>query len=172
MSTQDTSEPNGLLVSVPVSSSDISKFHTAASKIYRYFSHKPNLNIQVSDIGLTDVFGCDEWFIDKSISNSDNFILMANVLYRIPSSYNNGIDSKNFSGLVIRADTGAVSINPGRETLSLDKPTIDYINTRFNDVVSSYVEVIEALYTDPTTSKLHKLLTVDALYGKAPTSVR
>lgn len=169
MGSSSTTEPNGLLVSVPVDPSDIHEFTKTATNIFKYFSHKPNLNLDLN-ISPSITTGCDEWFIDESLRSSwNNYILMSDVLYEIPSNLN--IDEQGFNKLVMRADTGAVSINPGRESLNLDKSTIAYINSKFLSVVDSYADVIEEAI-ETCSTPLEKFNTLTILLNQAPRSVK
>lgn len=171
MGTYPTTEPNGLLVSVPVLTTDIEQFFRAASKIYRYFTHKPTFNVELTDIEPnTTTTGCDEWFFDTvDFIKYNNYILMANVLYEIPSS--SSIKTYGLTGLIMRAPTGAVSINPGRETLSLDKPTIDFINQSFTNVQTEYIDIINSITDDPDIAPLPKAIAIAKLLSNTTPTI-
>lgn len=148
LGTQDTSEPNGLKLSVTVDYNDISTYRNRAEKLYKYFDHKPNLNIKDIDITLDKSSHIsDTWYIkpqeERSHFRSNNCVLMSQVLYEIPS--NSTINDRDFSNLVIRAETGAVSINPGRESLSLDSRTVAYLNKRFEEICNEYITIAKTL---------------------------
>lgn len=160
-------EPSGLRLSLNVEPTDIHAFQQEAQKIYRFFDHKPNINIEMNLEIDTSEFISDDWFIDKNARS--NYILMSNVAYRIDVSRE--IYDYDFHSLVIKAPTGAVSINPGRESLSFDKPTIEYINKRFKEIAEEYIELAEDAIEDQET-RLDKLLTYSNLEKAAPYSIR
>ena len=158
-----TNETNGLKLSLNVEPADISSFYAKAKALYRYFGDKPSLNIPM-DIELdTNGFISDDWFINKG--SRDNMVLMSNVAYRIPND--SQLHDKNFSGLVIKAETGQVGINPGRESLSLDKPTITFINTRFKEIEAEYIELAKDII-DGADTFIDKLKSYASLYQAAP----
>jgi hypothetical protein len=146
LSSTPTDEPNGLQLSIPVRLEDVSVFQSRAHEIYRYFDTKPNFNIDFdcSRVSTDDI--ADDWFFEDNmlpyINNYSNYVLMANVLYEIPS---NNVASHGFSCVILKVPTGAVSINPGRESISLSKESVEYLNGRFNDIVSSYHVTFDAV---------------------------
>lgn len=140
----DTTEPNGLKLSVSVDLNDIESFVARAPGLYKYFDYKPNLvsreELQESlELDVSEHIS-DKWFIQSSSERHSysNMVVMAQVAYTIP--YSREIDDKGFSGLVVKAEPGAVTFNPGRESLSLNKQTIEYLNQTFKDVAEEYVQ--------------------------------
>jgi hypothetical protein len=134
-----TDQPNGLLLSVSVSFSDIEHYHEKAENLYKYFDHKPNLNIDTINIELDRSSHISEdWFIAKDTTYyPSNYVVMAQVPYTIPSD--SKIETYGFRQLVIKAEPGSVSFNPGRESLSLNQQTVDYINKRFTEIKDEYI---------------------------------
>jgi hypothetical protein len=167
----DTSEPNGVQVSFPVDTSDISTFTERAKYLYRFFQHKPTLNISL-DITLPDsIQTSTEWyFAEDYVPNSwSNYVLMSNILYEIPS--NSDLDQCSFRSLVLVCPTGSVSINPGRESLSMDKPTIDYLTSRLNQTLTEYAETMYDVLDEPG-AELDKAIAFRTLYSRAPRKVQ
>lgn len=135
-----TLEPNGLKLTVMLSVEDIPSFDEKAEQLYKYFDYKPTLNKPHINIEL-DVSEhiSDDWFIRKpthALKNS-NCVVMSQVAYDIP--YSSELDHKGFQNLVIKAKPGAVTFNPGRESLSLNKATIKYLNEAFDRISLEYV---------------------------------
>ena len=88
----------------------------------------------------------------------DNYVLMSDVVYRIPSAHD--LEEEGFHNLVLRCPTGSVSINPGREALSMDKATVTYLNNRFQQAKDDYLEFsIEAISEAETPLDQINLLT-------------
>ena len=157
LASSTTTEPNGLKLSVAVADlNDASTFSTTARSLYKHFAIKPNLNL---DIDVSSNISMDisaDWFIDQSMS-WDNYVLMSDVIYRIPSS--SDLDAQGFRHLVLRCPTGSVSINPGREALSMDKPTVAYLNSRFQQASDDFVDFsLEAIKDLPTPIEQINLL--------------
>lgn len=163
-----TSEPNGVKVSFPVQASDIHKFHNRAVKLYKYFEHKPTLNIELDIAFPSSDLVFPKWFQDETLpSKYNNYVLMSNVLYKI-DSYD--INTQDFNQLVIRADNGDVTINPGRESLSYDRKTIDYLNKCFSDILSEYSDFVTTTINEqPTTYS--KLTMLDKATSNIPRKV-
>ncbi len=106
----------------------------------------------------------DKWLIrevDRSkhyYEKGPNYIVMAQVAYVIPNSM--AIKTQDLSNMVFFADTGSVTFNPGRETLSLDTKTISYLNTAFQDAAECIVEKIhESLALCTSDSEVYKCYT-------------
>jgi hypothetical protein len=167
----DTSEPNGVQVSFPVDTSDIPTFRERAKYLYRFFQHKPNLNTHLDITLPASIQTSTEWYFagDYVPSSWSNYVLMSNILYEIPS--NSDLDMCNFRTLVLVCPTGSVSINPGRESLSMDKPTIDYLSSRISQTLTEYVETMYDVLDEPGT-ELDKAIAFNTLYNKAPGKVQ
>ena len=138
LGTFPSTEPSGVRLTVTVNPNDIEKFETTCSSIYSYFSTKPtttNVPLSYLKVDLSN-----DWFFHPT-DTYDNYVLMANVLYEIPrilelSSY------RCIKGTVFQIPTGAVSITPGRESLSMDTSTIKYVQelfTKFKDNIEDSV---------------------------------
>jgi hypothetical protein len=143
MGTTPTDEPDGLKLSVAVNYGDISRYLQRAPSLYKFFDYKPNLNLDI-DISLDSSNTLsDSWFVmpsDIKRYAQRNYVLMSQVIYEIP--FSSEVDNKDFVNIVIKAPPGAVTFNPGRESLSLDKKTIGYLNSAFNKIAEECVEEI------------------------------
>jgi hypothetical protein len=138
---EPTSKANGLKLAVAVDYDDIMAYVERAEKLYKYFDYKPSLNRSDVNIHL-DVSEhiSDNWFITKPTGGyrTSNFVVMSQVAYEIP--YNTKVDDQGFNNLVIKAEPGSVTFNPGRESLSLNKATIDYLNDAFLRIKDDYIQ--------------------------------
>lgn len=145
MGSNDTTEPDGLKLSVGVSAQDFPYYREKAEKVYQYFTYKPSINIPEIklDLDRTGPSG-DDWFIKKTDTTNNryhpyryhsNYVVMAQICYEIPD--NSAVQTHGFSNLVMQAKPGAVTFNPGREALSLDKKTIAYLNTNFQRIADN-----------------------------------
>lgn len=139
---QPTTEPNGLKLSIAVDFDDIEAYTNRAERLYKFFDHKPKLNKDNVNIHLNvSEHISDNWYImsmDRATHRDNNWVVMSQVAYEIP--YNTQVDDQGFKNLVIKAPPGSVTFNPGRESLSLNKATIEYLNKAFLKVKEEYVQ--------------------------------
>lgn len=134
-----TNEPNGLCLSVDVEPDNINRYKEKAEALYPYFDHKPNLNIEAKTDLVIEEQLSDNWFFksrDMSRFSQHNYVVMSQVVYEIPQ--NSAINHYGFANLVIKVPPGSVTFNPGRESLSLDKSTIEFLNRQFREIKEEY----------------------------------
>lgn len=148
MHEEETNDPNGLCVKVPVRAYDYNTFKFEAQSIYSYFATKPISNIELTyqdhkaNIQISD----NNWYISKSVG--DNYIVMGQVAYPIKSDkfaqkYPEVSEFLNkITGLVVIAPIGAVEMTPSREELSYNSTTVNYIVDSLGKVVDTLVEKI------------------------------
>jgi hypothetical protein len=154
MGSTPTNKPNGLCLSVTVNPEDINKYKNSAEYLYKFFDHKPTLNLEGVNVHF-DVkeYISDDWFI-QNIGNSysrTNYVVMAQVPYAIPDS--SEVNNQGFRNLVIKAPTGSVSFNPGRESLSLDDSTVTFLNEQFKKVADDYTQAAMLAMANTTSDK-------------------
>lgn len=169
LGSQTTTEPDGLKLSVSVDADDIASYVTRAPELYKYFDHKPKLNLENINIDLdTSKHMADTWFIKDNYSyNQSNFVVMSQIVYAIPRD--DRVKDLGFRGLVIKADPGAVTFNPGRETLSLSRETVEYLNSAFISIKEEYVLMATLAIAEGTTDK--EVLDAYMLFKDAPSEV-
>lgn len=168
---QETKEPNGLKLSVAVDVDDIYHYYAKAKKLYMYFDHKPSLNVPLTiELDMSEHIS-DEWFIkaDEDRYVTDNCVVMSQIAYTIP--VDTKIETYGFINLVIKAPSGAVSFNPGRESLSLTKETIAYINTRMAEIKEEYVDSALMAISNATNDK-EVYTTYKSVTNNAPREIR
>jgi len=169
LGSQPTTEPDGLKLSVSVDADDIPSYVTRAPELYKYFDHKPKLNLENINIELdTSTHMADTWFIkNDSGYRQNNFVVMSQVVYTIP--WDDRVKDLGFRGLVIKADPGAVTFNPGRETLSLNRETVEYLNNAFITIKAEYVLMATLAIAEGTTDK--EVLDAYMLFKDAPSEI-
>lgn len=166
MDTSETSEANGIKVSIHVNEYDIDRFCREARKVYEFFNVRPNF---VGD----DIKYCmphktlsgDNWYFDDDAH--DNLIIMGQIAY--PIDYNQIVvdaveDSRKHSkfveyssGLRIFANIGDVDITPSREALSYSKQTKININKIITNILDDIATKIEdEIKNQPTLFKARK----------------
>ena len=168
LSSEPTSEPTGLLLSIPVKSEHIKNFHQEAKKLYRFFDNKPSLNIDL-DISTpkSSTLATDYFLLEEFSYN--NYVLMSNIIYTIPSS--DLIKEKNLRGIVLRIPNGNITYAPNRESLILDERTVSYLNAQF---AYAYDDVLNTITTALNASKtLKEYITLYHSYiNKVPYGIR
>lgn len=154
LSSESTTEPNGLTVRFPVKAADFTRFAQEASEVFRWFKTKPTVKgsnyfafpAEIKYLHKYDFYGMPEQ------NSGSPMIIMGNVCYPINihnilpnySSYNyyykNNLsnDEQNISavlsrGIILFSNIGDVEVTASREQLSYGlesgetKKTVDYI---------------------------------------------
>jgi hypothetical protein len=134
----DTSEPNGLEISMTVDGRQ-DDFVYEAVEVFKYFDKLPNINDKevvdrVNQEKNDYAFVCDEGSFNTGYGNL--YARMGNVAYKIPNEYRNDL-----SGFV-NFEIGDLSFNAGREELSMDDSTKRVLNDRIQQIITSLAEVV------------------------------
>ena len=141
---EDTDEPNGLEVSLPVVRDLIYRFSDEAVEVYAHFDSIPNININ-------HVKESAETYYDKYPLKNDMFAtttkwgdikcVMGNVCYELK----HGDIQHEMSGtdIILRFNIGEINFTPGRESLSLDKRTVENIKNRLDMVKEKITEELQ-----------------------------
>lgn len=141
-----TQEPNGLKLSVRVDAQKTQVYQTTAERIYKYFTYKPTVNIDINMELVSVGPSTSNWSIAEAKGGarygySNNYVVMAQVAYAIPD--NQAIDTHKLRNMVFTINTGDVTFNPGRETLSLDTQTITKLNSMFKAAAAEIVSITQ-----------------------------
>lgn len=158
---EPTTEENGLNIQLNVEAKDLTQFTKKAINVYDYFSDKPNTNIELRYTSTDKLIEGDGWYMDKSLG-SDRYgnvplAIMGNVAYKIEKSHFTEIDYSGIltSSVRLIVPLGAISITPGRESLSMDDKTIKYLELR-----------LKAVKKDATVSLIKTLDKYDNMWDK------
>lgn len=134
---QETAEPNGLMIRVPVRHDQFSDFYTRTKIILSFFPEG-----SYNTIGLRvepykpDSIKPGLWLkhdVTKYNGEGYAYVLMGHVLYAIPpkfageNTFLKAVTAKRTETILL-ANIGDCSLNPSRETLSLDKKTVQWLN--------------------------------------------
>jgi hypothetical protein len=149
MHENDTTEPNGIKVSIQVNSNDVNRFNAEASKVYEFFKVKPNfIGEKISFRKIDKVLAGDGWYFDDNADN--NLIIMGQIAYPVDHFQIMGDgDNKEArfiqysDGLRIFVNIGDVDITPSRESLSYSKDTKINIKSIVNRITSEIASKIE-----------------------------
>ena len=150
MGSVKTDEHNGLEISYEVKQKDIDTFVDRCEKVYRYFDHKPITNVELDYKPERIVISGSDWRLEESSGYSYGhrdyaLAITGNVAYKIDASPFNDASISRLLESNMRFDVplGAVSINPGRESLSLDEGSIAYLTNRFKAAQKEALQAIE-----------------------------
>jgi hypothetical protein len=135
----DTTEPNGVKITVPTESYDEYEFQRECSYVYRFFDkvvpkfvggvtptiHKPQYTLEGKGWGY---------------SGGECFLIMGGVCYPIKISLP-GCQEILSNGFHIYANIGDVDIQPSREGLSYDPSTKAYISQRCQAIITEITDV-------------------------------
>lgn len=135
MSENDTSEPNGVYIEIPVASKDAYLFDRELS-VFTYFKVKPNLNFgtipEFSYVQETDLYSL------RSYGQSN--AIMGSIAY--PIDINNSTWTEHQKQVLkqpldLYFEIGKLDIGNGRESLSYDNLTINRIKARIDNITSA-----------------------------------
>lgn len=148
LDTQDTTEPNGVKISIAVENEDIGRFVTEAANVYKRFKVQPNFTgatptIVKEKIVLT---GTDWRLLD---GGDRAMAVMGNIAY--PISFDDNCSSvTGLQGCPVEIDfpIGSLDIEAGRESLSYDKGTIAKLKSKIQQVVKEIKEKAINLVAD------------------------
>lgn len=156
--TEETDEPNGVTVTVPVQQADVAKFREEAKRVYEAFNGiKPNIVGENFPIKAQptepDSYGIISY---QSSYYSGVYALMGNIMYPIDEDLYVGTlfncyrsSAKNVT--VIPFDLGDLDFMPSREELSLDKPTKKAINDKISAVSTRRFISLEKAFNEKKT---------------------
>ena len=163
MSTENSTESNGVKIQIPVKREDFGRFAEATKKAFRFFDTKPTISggkIVWSDEVPT--FQGDGWRSYESFESRECFAIMGGVTYPI-DTYK--LDSKfsdfvRHTGLVMFFDMGELDFTPSRESLEYGESTLKAINDKVQFVESNFAEK----YNDNIKNKPNILEALKAVF--------
>lgn len=137
LSKTESDEPSGLEVKLFVPNYMIEEFEHNSVEVYRFFEKTPNINNEdvASKIQERKMVWIENFCVatDRTV-----YIVMGNVCYEVPMSYDFNVPGK---GLYIKADIGTVNFDPGREYVTLDEKSKDFVKGK----ISEFKKVVEKI---------------------------
>lgn len=139
---EDSDEPNGVKVEIPVKTHDFYAFEQACDKLFKWFDIKPNYVNSNKTVGIVNkelVTG--DYYIVPEIGTSH--VLMGNVLYPVRVD---DVELEKYKHLInapilIEAPIGAVDFASSRENLQYNSKTVAFLK-------GAYAKIILALRTE------------------------
>jgi len=151
LSTEETTEPNGLSVQIPVKAEDFYKFEQAVEKALRFFAVKPT--VSGGSVKWTDdkwTFEGTGWKSYTSFNYNECYAVMGGVAYPV-DKYK--VDNKHHAlvergGIVMYFEMGELDFTPSREQLDYCKFTVDALNNKlatiYGDLIAKIGSTIES----------------------------
>ena len=154
MNEKETSEPNGVEVSVPVKAGDMHTFTNAATKVFFSFSGQPKL-INFTGKLLIDspthdgkwwkLYDTDYYNVRNQTIGTGPRVVMSNVCYPISKESLGTLSAKQSAILslpiTICFDNGSLDPAPSREHLSYDEITIKNILAKVDAIADEISEI-------------------------------
>lgn len=151
LSSEETSDPNGTEIIIPVKSSDISNFAQTLNKVCKFWNVKPNVVNQSFRFDSFDkIYDGGSWFLANDTSsyayNKYLYIILGNISYALSSNelvgISNAYKSNNFIGsLYLNFKVGELPLAANRESLQLDDKAKAKINDRIADAYESAYKI-------------------------------
>lgn len=166
--TCQTTEQNGVKVSVPVEAKDFRTFIGEAKYFLSFYPVKPkfNSNVEVNFDNVYDRLEKDGYafvsrnsYVESALAGGNFYAVMSPVPYMV--NINSIVEDRIASGLLktaadksgclfVKFDIGELSVSASRESLSLDEKTILKLREKFTAVAEKIGNSIKAMADDAT----------------------
>lgn len=137
-------EPNGLEVRLPVLEKDFSTFISKTRQVLKFFpGGSYNIVTGEAVVPYRPTVETDtHYYEDAGYHNrTPARVKMGAVVYPIPASLFNdiGLNSSNFSNIIVKADIGDCDLSPSRESLSLNPATVSFLKGRLESILDTAI---------------------------------
>lgn len=143
---QDTTEPNGTTIQVPVKEGDEGAFRQRAHQLYSYFPEgkvlvngTPNVHVDLASNGYEEMLP-GKWIKTERFSGNRLFIHQGNVVYK--HDFEQPPELKVNLNLFAFVPNGSVMYAPSREALLMNKKTEKFVNALLQEMIGGYVQRI------------------------------
>lgn len=141
MSEEPTVEPSGLNVFVNVERGDIEEYKHEAINVFKYFKKVPNINIKEVKTAIEEYHNSmrvNSETVRSTLKSGNVVAVMGNVAYNVPYEYH-----RKSIHAELHFPIGAISFDPGRENLSLDKKTIEAVKAACDSLSNNIADYLE-----------------------------
>lgn len=162
---EPSDEPTGIEIVIPIDQDDITEVRNEARVVYHTFDKEgfyPNIinqNFELTNYKSSGYYG--------SIMDNGVYAVMGGVSYKIPAKlYENEVCSVFFNKSYSFIDFPVGSLNPlpNREELSLDKHTLNTLNSYFKSQSDQVIDEVNKKVSEhgkDARSKIHAILSMD-----------
>ncbi len=142
MQTVDTTEPNGVEVSIPINRNDFQKVEHSARNVYRWFNTVPNVTNSSNKFksAIPTLVGKQYKIFLNDIQGPH--AKMGNIVYPIDSKLCK-LHGLERSQIMFEFPIGALTPEPSREGLSYDRKTINAIEIAAKTAITEMVATIQ-----------------------------
>lgn len=157
---EKSSEPSGVLISVPIKEEDTETFLSTAQELFKYFKNKPLIKgARKEDLSevydRTPVFKGNGWAYYKNSNYSHESVAIMGVGYPIETSdvqFKEDCDEQNIcsQGFEVEFDLGELDITASRENLEYTEKTKKAIREKFRKIKKEMAESISQQFKDST----------------------
>ena len=167
VSTENTTDENGVAIKIPVKASDFEDFKTATFKAFRFFSVKPTITGGKIEWNIeSPMFKGDGWesYADSKKDWNGSFAIMGGVNYPINSYKLDGKyrDMLHKANLVLHFKMGEIDFTPSRESISYCPATIKALNDKLEMVQEDFKKRLTEMLAEKTNiyDALHMVQTL------------
>lgn len=164
VSTENTTESNGLSVQIPVKNDDIFNFNEATKKAFRFFDVKPTISGgEIKWDAVNPIYQSTDWmFFDRNTSNYNGqcFAIMGGVTYPVDTYQIKDHDDKGEirgfhqlmrNGLVMKFAMGELDFTPARDALKYTPETVKAITDKLQKITNELPTMINDLVSQKPT---------------------
>lgn len=154
MSKENTKEPNGVAIQIPVKRDDFTSFQNSVQKAFRFFDVKPTISGgTINWKNETPIFEGEGWESYEGFGYNEAFAIMGGVTYPIDTYLVSNKMEKHREflrrgGLVLKFEIGELDFVPSREALSYCEQTIKAIKSKMDFVVKDLKVKLEQVIED------------------------
>lgn len=153
VSTENTSESNGVSIKIPVKKDDFDNFRDATFKAFRFFPVKPTITGGKIEWNIeTPMFKGEGWesYADSKKDWNSSYAIMGGVNYpinnyKLDSKYRDMLYKAN---LVLHFKMGEIDFTPSRESISYCPATIKALNDKLDAVQKDFVKRLNEMLTE------------------------
>ncbi len=158
LATDDTTEPNGLEIQIPVKIADIDSFVSKAKDFFLYWEVRPEfLGTQITFPTEEIVLQGKGWKICKnaSIYAKRMIAVMGNVPYPVDANalgiVSNKVSQLSRYPITLNFKIGDLGVNAGREGLEYDDRTRQNIVEKLNEIINVFDDKVREQFKDCKT---------------------
>ena len=151
LSTEESDEPEGVEISIPVNPADDYKFNGKAQSLYRYFEPIPE-GVNITEEDYAFVMSLSNGIKFRILSPEKTYwstkrskIVMGGVPYQIDTDNLNISETATKllnSGIIIFVNIGDVDVSASRESIEYTKHTIENVSRCINQIAEMFGEYL------------------------------
>jgi hypothetical protein len=147
LSSEDSDEPSGLCITVPVRTFDFTNFCEKAKKIYTHFKVKPDIGGNNITIPKKDYVIDNEFFGMRKQDWDRAKAIMGNVCYPLSDLQDDSLSDEQRNLLNLDIDIhfniGELDVSASREKLSYDKVTVQNVKNKLDKITKLIIKSIQ-----------------------------